>query len=174
MSYYRLELWPTEEGLKYYQSYATENRSNDNAGVDLYTVEDYKVSSNFDERHNHPPKAVHLLDLGTRARMVKVTPIDDYHFAEKEVHYWLCPRSSIYKSGIMMANSQGVVDSSYRGLLKAPVTNLNEYTYPNVEKGNRLFQIVSPDMGPIREIKIVTSLPETSRGSGGFGSTGST
>lgn len=173
-SYYRLELCPTEEGLQYYKSYATTNRSNENAGVDLYSVEDYKISSSFDERHNPPPKAVHLLNLGTKARLVKVTPTDDYHNAEKDVHYWLLPRSSIYKSGIMMANSVGVIDASYRGTLMAPVTNLNEYTYANVSKGTRLFQIVAPSMEHIRDIKIVNSLPETVRGAGGFGSTGST
>jgi deoxyuridine 5'-triphosphate nucleotidohydrolase len=137
-------------------------------------VEDYKLNPSFDERHNPPPNAVHLLDLGTRARLVKVTPIDDYNNHEEDVHYWLAPRSSIYKSGVMMANSVGIIDASFRGTLKAPVTNLNEHTYPNVLKGTRLFQIVAPDMGHIREIKIVTSLPETSRGEGGFGSTGST
>jgi len=173
-SYYRLELYPTQEGLEYYESYATTNRSNENAGVDLYSVQDYKLSSEFDERHNAPPKAVHLLNLGTRARLVKVTPTDDYFNAEVDVHYWLLPRSSIYKSGIMMANSVGVIDASYRGTLMAPVKNLNEHTYPNVSKGTRLFQIVAPDMSHIREIKIVSSLPESSRGSGGFGSTGST
>lgn len=172
MSYYRLELWPTEEGMQYYSSYATTNRSNDNAGVDLYSVEDYKVSSEFDERHNRPPKAVHLLDLGTRARLVKVTPIDDYNNAEEDVHYYIYPRSSMYKSGIMLANSVGIIDRTYRGTLKAVVTNLNEHTYPNVVKGTRITQIVAPGMGHIREIKIVDSLPETSRGSGGFGSTG--
>lgn len=169
-SYYRLELFPTQEGLQYYESYATTNRSNENAGVDLYSVQDYKISSSFDERHNPPPKAVHLLNLGTRARLVKVNPTD----GEVDVHYWLLPRSSIYKSGIMMANSVGVIDASYRGTLMAPVTNLNEHTYPNVSRGTRLFQIVAPDMAHIREIKIVSSLPESSRGAGGFGSTGST
>lgn len=168
-SYYRLELFPTQEGLQYYESYATTNRSNENAGVDLYSVQDYKISSSFDERHNPPPKAVHLLNLGTRARLVKVTPTD----GEVDVHYWLLPRSSIYKSGIMMANSVGVIDASYRGTLMAPVTNLNEHTYPNVSKGTRVFQIVAPNMEHIREIKIVSSLPETNR-KGGFGSTGST
>ena len=172
VSYYRLDLYPTEEGLQYYESYPTTNRDNENAGVDLYSVEDYTVSSSFDERHNPPPKAVHLLNLGTKARLVKVTPTDDYHHHEVDVHYWLLPRSSIYKSGIMMANSVGVIDASYRGTLMAPITNLNEHTYPNVVKGTRLFQIVAPDMGHIREIKIVSSLPNTSRGSGGFGSTG--
>lgn len=166
-SYFRLELCPTEEGLQYYKSYATDNRSNDNAGVDLYSVEDYKVSSEFDERHNRPPKAVHLLDLGTKARLVKVTPT-----GEEDVHYYMYPRSSMYKSGIMLANSVGIIDASYRGVIKAVVTNLNEHTYPNVVKGSRVTQIVAPGMGHIREIKIVDSLSETSRGSGGFGSTG--
>ena len=165
-SFYRLELCPNPDCLQYYESYTTENRSNENAGVDLYSVEDYKVSSSFDERHNPAPKAVHLLNLGTRARLVKVTPI-----GEVDAHYWLLPRSSIYKSGIMMANSVGVIDASYRNTLMAPVTNLNEYTYPNVSKGTRLFQIVAPNMEHIREIKIVSSLPETNR-KGGFGSTG--
>lgn len=172
MPYYRLELCPNTEGLEYYKNYETLNRSNDNAGVDLYSVEDYKVSSEFDERHNPPPKALHLLDLGVKARLVEVSNLDDGSIIECDAHYWLLPRSSIYKSGICMANSVGVIDSSYRGPLKAPITNLNEHTYPNVVKGTRLFQIVAPNMGWIKEIKIVDSLSETSRGSGGFGSTG--
>jgi dUTPase len=171
-SYYRLELCPTEEGLQYYKSYATDNRSNDNAGVDLYSVEDYKVSSEFDERHNRPPKAVHLLDLGTKARLVKVTSTDDYNNVEEDVHYYMYPRSSMYKSGIMLANSVGIIDKSYRNKIMAPVTNLNEHTYPNVIAGTRITQIVAPGMGHIREIKIVDSLPESNR-KGGFGSTGS-
>ena len=174
MSYYRLELWPTEEGIQFYKDYATEHRSNDNAGVDLYSVEYYKVSSEFDERHNHPPKAVHLLDLGTRARLVKVTPIDDYNDKEEDVHYYMYPRSSMYKSGIMLCNSTGIIDRTYRGVIKAPVTNLNEHTYPSVVKGTRVTQLCAPNLGWIKVIKIVTSLPETSRGDGGFGSTGST
>jgi deoxyuridine 5'-triphosphate nucleotidohydrolase len=166
-SFYRLELCPTLEGLEYYTSYETTNRSNDNAGVDLYSIEDYTISSSYDERHNPPPKAVYLLNLGTMARLIKVTPNE-----EEDVHYWLLPRSSIYKSGIMMANSTGVIDKTYRGVLMAPVTNLNEYNYPNISKGSRLFQIVAPNMGHIKEIKIVSSLPETLRGAGGFGSSG--
>lgn len=165
--YYRLELCPNENGVEFYQTYETQNRSNENAGVDLYAVEDYVLSPNYDERHNGPPPSVHLLDLGARVRLVKVTAN-----SEVDVHYWLLPRSSIYRSGVMMANSVGIIDSSYRGTLKAPVTNINENTYPNVRRGTRLFQIVAPDMGHIKEIKIVSTLPETDRGSGGFGSTG--
>jgi dUTPase len=41
-----------------------------------------------------------------------------------------------------------------------------------IEAGVRLFQILAPDMGWIKEVKIVESLPATVRGEGGFGSTG--
>jgi dUTPase len=41
-----------------------------------------------------------------------------------------------------------------------------------IEAGQRLFQIVAPDMGYIKEIKIVETLSQTERGEGGFGSSG--
>ena len=166
-TYYRLELCPNQNGVQYYQNYETTSRSNENAGVDLYAVEDYSITPNYDMRHNGPPPAVHLLDLGTRARLVKVSGN-----SEEDSHFWLLPRSSIYRSGVMMANSVGVIDASYRGTLKAPVTNLNEHTYPNVQQGTRLFQICAPGLEKISEIRIVNSLPNTTRGEGGFGSTG--
>jgi dUTP pyrophosphatase len=80
------------------------------------------------------------------------------------------PRSSIYKSGLMMANSTGVIDKSYRGELKAPVWSMTANS--QVMTGDRLFQIVAPDMGWIRIVRIVNSMPSTDRGEGGFGSTG--
>ena len=42
------------------------------------------------------------------------------------VHFWLAPRSSIFKTGHIMANSLGVNDSTYRGPLNAPVIALTE------------------------------------------------
>jgi dUTPase len=64
-----------------------------------------------------------------------------------------------------------VIDSSYRGVLKAPVvaTTLGATGF---KRGERYFQIVAPDMGPIHVVRAVGSLPETARGEGGFGSTG--
>ena len=148
--YYRLELWPTEEGYQYYKDYVTNNRSDDNAGVDLYSVESW---NNKEEPHK-------LLDLGTRARMVRV----DSDGSEHEVHYYVYSRSSIFKSGIMLGNSVGIIDKTYRGNLKAVAVPL--INGPKVEAGTRITQIVAPDMGHIREIKIVSSLSETSRGTG--------
>jgi len=70
----------------------------------------------------------------------------------------------------MMANSTGVIDKSYRGELKAPVWSMTANS--DIAQGDRLFQIVAPDMGWIRNVRIVDSMPETERGAGGFGSTG--
>lgn len=163
--YYRLELCPTAYGLPYYKGSSA--IPNENAGVDLYIAQDYNHKAMLED--NTPT----LLDLGCSARMVRVN-LDG---SEEEVHYWLCPRSSIYKTGLMMANSQGVIDRSYRGTLKAPVWIVNREAFAKTFdelrfRGTRYFQIVAPDMGWIREVRIVESLNETARGSGGFGSTG--
>lgn len=162
MSSYILELCPTEDGRSFYQP--TTFSSNENAGVDLFVCRDYDIGTLA------ASKKATLLDLGTSARLLRVED-------NQEVHYWLCPRSSIFKSGLVMANSQGVIDRSYRGTLKAPVWSVSlsqvlENFKQTPIQGSRLFQIVAPDMGWIREIRIVDALPETVRGEGGFGSTG--
>jgi dUTP pyrophosphatase len=69
-----------------------------------------------------------------------------------------------------MANSVGVIDKSYRGELKAPVISLTGDT--KVKYGDRLFQIVAPEMGWIRHVRVVDTLPNTERGQNGFGSSG--
>ncbi len=162
---YRLELLPTEQGARYYSSKVFD--SNENAGFDLFISKDYDGNKLL---ANSEPT---LLDLGTSARMVRVYS-DGF---EEEVHYWLCPRSSIYKTGLVMANSQGVIDRSYRGTLKAPVWVVSRSAFLQTVgdatfEGMRLFQIVAPDMGWIREVRVVGTLPSSSRGEGGFGSTG--
>ena len=69
-----------------------------------------------------------------------------------------------------MANSIGLIDGGYRGEIMAICDNIKNFEY-TVKKGDRLFQIVATDSSPI-EYELVKSLTETSRGSGGFGSTG--
>lgn len=179
--YYRLELLPTEEGKPYYLT--IHNRPSDNAGFDLHLMNDVNMEAG----------RVTMLNLGCKARMVRCYPDE----MEEEVHYWLVPRSSIYKYGIQMANSVGVIDKGYRGSIMAPViahpkpegywqkgadggsnfvwTNCfgPGESAPRLEKGTRLFQIVAPDMGWIKEVMIVGSFEATERGEGGFGSTGS-
>ena len=84
--------------------------------------------------------------------------------------YYLLPRSSISKTPLRLANSIGLIDGGYRGELMAMCDNIKTDAY-TVEKGQRLFQIVACDSSPIT-YELVDDLSETSRGSGGFGSTG--
>jgi dUTP pyrophosphatase len=76
-----------------------------------------------------------------------------------------------------MANSIGLIDSSYRGFLMAFVDNVQEliedptYERYTIEPGDRLFQIVAPGLEGI-SVELADSLPETKRNMGGFGSTG--
>jgi dUTP pyrophosphatase len=129
-------------------------KSSDNAGIDLYCVEDVVIK----------PGEMVLLKLGVRGRLVCAdTGIQQ--------HYYLYPRSSISKKGLVMANSVGIIDRTYRGELLGAVRNVTS-TDVLVGRGERLFQIVAPNMGHIQETVGWDALDETTRGDGGFGSTG--
>lgn len=160
-SYYRLELLVTEQGAPFYpESGTVEKLSQDNAGYDLKIVADQV-----------PTTTATLVPLGVKARMIQHTHIDDGIEMVEDCHFTLEPRSSIYKTGFIMANSRGIIDRSYRGQLMAPVVSVGS-NFTSVEKGTRLFQIIAPALGYIKEVVYVDSLPDTVRGEGGFGSTG--
>jgi dUTP pyrophosphatase len=72
----------------------------------------------------------------------------------------------------MMANSVGVIDRTYRGELMGAVVVAGGAEPVKVSRGERLFQIVAPDMGHIAAAVPVEELDATVRGAGGFGSTG--
>ena len=84
--------------------------------------------------------------------------------------YYLFPRSSISKTPLGMANSIGLIDGGYRGEIMAVCDKIKDTDY-TVEKGQRLFQLVATDSSPIY-YELVDELEMSSRGSGGFGSTG--
>ena len=74
------------------------------------------------------------------------------------------------KHGIAPANCVGVIDSDYRGPLGVALYNLNPTPYI-VQPGDRIAQLMVVPV--VREsIEVVDELPPTSRGEGGFGSTG--
>jgi dUTP pyrophosphatase len=89
----------------------------------------------------------------------------------KPCAYYLYPRSSISKTGLRVANSVGIIDSGYRGELTAFVDNVYESVW-TISKGDRFFQICTPDLSPFSRVELVDELDETARGAGGFGSTG--
>ena len=84
--------------------------------------------------------------------------------------YLLMPRSSISKTPLRQCNSVGLIDGGYRGEIMAMCDNIKTTGYM-VERGQRLFQLVASDSSPIH-YELVDELSATSRGEGGFGSTG--
>ena len=88
----------------------------------------------------------------------------------QNVGYFLAPRSSISKTPLRMSNSMGIIDAGYRGELIAVCDNISDQPYV-IEKGVRLFQILNTDLVSFKEVIISENLSDTSRGSGGFGST---
>ena len=88
---------------------------------------------------------------------------------ERNVSYYLYPRSSISKTPLRMANSVGIIDAGYRGSLMAAIENVGEDNY-TILAGQRLFQLCGPTLEPIT-FELVNTLSTTSRGQGGFGST---
>ena len=81
------------------------------------------------------------------------------------------PRSGLaLKSGITMLNTPGTIDSDYRGEVGVIMINLSHERFV-VEPNDRVAQIV---VCPVvrAEIKCVDQIEDTSRSSGGFGSTG--
>ena len=118
------------------------------AGLDLYILEELEFL----------PGETHLIKLG-----ISCQPINGKA-------YYLFPRSSISKTPLRMSNSIGLIDAGYRGEIMASCDNIKNEPYV-ITKGQRLFQLVAIDSSPI-SYKIVDLLEDTTRGQGGFGSTG--
>ena len=81
------------------------------------------------------------------------------------------PRSGLaIKHGITCLNTPGTIDADYRGEVKVILINLGDAPFI-IERGERIAQMV---IAPVTQaqVSVVTQLDETSRGSGGFGSTG--
>ena len=81
------------------------------------------------------------------------------------------PRSGLaLKHGITCLNAPGTIDSDYRGEVKVILANLGSEPF-EVRRGERIAQLV-PATVLQADFREVEQLSETSRGAGGFGSTG--
>ena len=81
------------------------------------------------------------------------------------------PRSGLAaKNGVTVLNTPGTIDSDYRGEIHVILINLGDKPF-TVNNGDRIAQML---VAPViqAEFSVVTSLDETERGAGGFGSTG--
>jgi dUTP pyrophosphatase len=81
------------------------------------------------------------------------------------------PRSGLaLKHGIGILNAPGTIDSDYRGEVGVILVNLGEAPFP-LKRGDRIAQLVFSRVEPV-EWEEVEALGESTRGGGGFGSTG--
>ncbi|MGK7369756.1 MAG: dUTP diphosphatase [Candidatus Halalkalibacterium sp. M3_1C_030] len=81
------------------------------------------------------------------------------------------PRSGLaYRNGITMLNTPGTIDADYRGEVKVLAINHGDEAF-TINHGDRIAQMV---IAPVQQIFVeeVQDLPDSERGSGGFGSTG--
>ena len=123
-------------------------------------------------------KSIYLLDHKISCAMT---------YKGKFVGYYLYMRSSTpIKTPLRMANNVGIIDSGYRGNIKACFDiiaskkheheNINEVVSFNFEKENRYVQLCPPDIGKPMKVVVVDSISmlgkKNNRGLGGFGSTG--
>ncbi len=81
------------------------------------------------------------------------------------------PRSGLaFKNGVTCLNSPGTIDADYRGELKVILVNLSHEDF-TINNGDRIAQMVIAKHERATWLQ-VEELSETSRGEGGFGSTG--
>ena len=81
------------------------------------------------------------------------------------------PRSGLAaKHGLTCLNTPGTIDSDYRGEVKVILANLGQEPFA-IARGDRIAQLVP---APVQRavLNVVEALDDTTRGVGGFGSTG--
>jgi dUTP pyrophosphatase len=110
-----------------------------------------------------------MVDFGIKCEMRLYDTINNQ---SKPTGFYLYPRSSISKTPLMLANHVGIIDSGYRGYIIGAFRMLSTGSW-SANRHDRLLQICAPNLEPfLVQIVEQNNFEETSRGSGGFGSTG--
>lgn len=92
--------------------------------------------------------------------------IDDPNFAAV-----VLPRSGLgHKHGIVLGNLVGLIDSDYQGQIFVSIWNRGHTTFV-IQPGERIAQLVVVPVAQV-EFDVVNEFVESSRGTGGFGSSG--
>lgn len=138
------------------------------SGFDLFVPELEKFTQQFSSK---------MIDFKIKAEMLYSKTGSHVSGDWTSCGYYLYPRSSLSKTPLMLANHTGIIDSGYRGYIKGAFRHLDsvsEQQFYCVEKHSRLLQICHPTLCPILVTIVDTEseLSDSSRGDGGFGSTG--
>ena len=135
------------------------NLSHIDAGFDLFSPATQQMSN----------KSVQKLDCQVICSAEIIESDKSYNTG-----FYMYPRSSISKSNIRLANNVGIIDAGYRGHLMGMFDVIYEEE-TTINKFDRFLQICAPNLIPIF-VELVNSREElgveTTRGNGGFGSTG--
>ncbi|HYZ46805.1 MAG TPA: dUTP diphosphatase [Actinomycetota bacterium] len=75
------------------------------------------------------------------------------------------------REGLALINGPGVIDSGYRGEIKAIVVNLDPSSPIHIRRGEKVAQLVVQPVERV-DLDVVPELPTSERGEGGFGSSG--
>lgn len=127
--------------------YATEGA----AGMDLTNVLENPLTLKPGERAKVPTGLVMILPDGYEGQVR--------------------PRSGLAsKHGVTLTNCVGTIDSDYRGEMCCLVINLGNEPY-TIQPQERIAQLIISPVVHV-ETEAIDKIPETTRGSGGFGSTG--
>ena len=129
-----------------------------NSGFDLAAPDDVILSSDSS-------KSVKLI---TNVKGKMVSDITD-----RCMGYYMYPRSSISKTPLVLSNHVGIIDSGYRGPLTGMFRNLASSEFI-ISKFDRYLQVCTSTLEPflVKMVDTEEELGSTSRGEGGFGSTG--
>lgn len=120
------------------------------AGLDLYSAEDVALL----------PLQRKLVSTGIKIEI-------PYGYAG-----FIQPKSGrAAKEGLSIVNTPGLIDAGYRGEVKVILINLDPEKEIRIRKGEKIAQLVIQKV-EYAEVVEVDELTETSRGEGGFGSTG--
>ena len=120
------------------------------AGADLATMEDLDLA----------PGCRHV--VGTGIAMAIPTGYAGFVY----------PRSGLAaRCGLTMVNSPGVIDAGYRGEIKVCLLNTDPHTTVHLKRGDLIAQIVIQAVERA-QIDLVEDLPDSVRGTGGYGSSG--
>lgn len=89
---------------------------------------------------------------------------------EKKFSIDMRPRSSVWKTGMVLSNCEGTIDETYRGEVSAVFYHVMK-DMPRYRVGDKIGQIKIGTAWPI-EFEVVEKLSQTERGNGAYGSTG--